>query len=88
MSNIQETIKSILVNDLFVEVPEHEIGVDDGLRNIFGLDSLGFVELRVQCEDRFGITISDEDFDPENFATIRQLAHLVENLQATRAESA
>jgi len=43
-------LRQMIVNDLFVEIAEDQIGLDDGLRTIVGLDSVGFVELRVQCE--------------------------------------
>ncbi|WP_113700933.1 acyl carrier protein [Nonomuraea lactucae] len=82
MDEIQETIKSTLVGDLFVEVTEGEINLDDSLRDIFGLDSLGFAELRVQCEDKFGVQISDQHFTPDHFASIRSLSALVRELKA------
>lgn len=63
------------------------MGLDDRLRGEFALDSLGFVELRVQCENKFGVSISDEDFSPENFTSVRTVAALVRDLQA-RAELA
>ncbi|WP_232838145.1 acyl carrier protein [Streptomyces geranii] len=78
--SIDKTLRKILVDDLFVSVPQAEIGLDDGLRDILGLDSLGFTELRTQCEYAFDITISDEDFVPENFSTVRDLARLVTRL--------
>jgi acyl carrier protein len=80
-NDIERAIGSILVADLFVEVPEDRMNPDDGLRSQLGLDSLGFVELRVQCENTFGVTISDADFTPENFTSIRTVAALVAGLQ-------
>jgi acyl carrier protein len=77
-------LRQMIVNDLFVEIAEDQIGLDDGLRTIVGLDSVGFVELRVQCERRFNVQITDEDYSPENFTSIRQLANLIDRLQATR----
>jgi acyl carrier protein len=79
--NVEATIIRILVNDIFVDVPQSQIGPDDSLREILGLDSLGFTELRTQCEYAFGVTISDEDFAPGNFASVRTLAHLVTRLR-------
>ncbi|NBE96640.1 acyl carrier protein [Nonomuraea sp. KC401] len=73
----------MLVTDLFVEVPEGRLTPDDRLRSDLALDSLGFVELRVRCEDAFGITISDADFTPENFTSIRTIADLVRTLQGS-----
>lgn len=81
MNDTERAIGSMLVTDLFVEVPEDRMNLDDGLRSALGLDSLGFVELRVQCENTFGVTISDADFTPENFTSIRTVAALVSGLQ-------
>ncbi len=75
-------IKKLLVNDLYVEMPEEKIGVDDGLRTIVGLDSVGFVELRVLCERHFNVQINDDDYTPENFSSIRRLCSLIERLQS------
>jgi len=77
-------LRRMIVNDLFVEIPEDEIGLDDGLRLVVGLDSVGFVELRVLCEQRFNVVISDDDYTPENFTSIRQLSHLIERLQTSK----
>ncbi|MEU1180202.1 acyl carrier protein [Streptomyces sp. NPDC005820] len=83
MVNIESSIKRILVDDLFVSVPPSRIGPDDGLRDVLGLDSLGFTELRTQCEYEFGVTISDEDFVPEHFSSVRTLTELVVRLRAS-----
>jgi acyl carrier protein len=76
------TLRKMLVNDLFVETPAEQIGLDDGLRTIVGLDSVGFVELRVLCEQRFNVEINDDDYTPENFTSIRLLAQLIDRLQS------
>lgn len=78
---IENGIRKILSTELFVEVPPEQIGLDDSLRASYGLDSLGFVELRVQCEDMFDVRVSDEDFSPENFHSVRTVADLVRRLQ-------
>jgi acyl carrier protein len=78
--NIRESIKDILATDIFVEIPVPDMDEDDNLREVFGLDSIGFVELRVQCEERFGLVIGDEDFMPDNFASIATVAALMERL--------
>jgi acyl carrier protein len=82
VNDIERAIGSLLVADLFVEVPEDRMSPEDRLRSDLGLDSLGFVELRVQCENTFGVTISDADFTPENFTSIRSVADLVRTLQS------
>ncbi|WP_381790192.1 acyl carrier protein [Streptomyces niveus] len=79
--SIEESIMRILVDDLFICVPQAQIGLDDGLRDVLGLDSLGFVELRAQCEYTFGVTVPEEEFVPDNFSSVRTLARLVTRLR-------
>ncbi|MGW7489007.1 acyl carrier protein [Streptomyces sp. NPDC054786] len=81
--SIADTIKNILVAHVYVEVPIDQMGEQDSLRDVLGVDSLGFVELRVQIEEAFEIAISDDDFTPEHFATIASLTSLIERQQAT-----
>jgi acyl carrier protein len=82
------SLRKMIVNDLFVEIAENDIGLDDGLRTVVGLDSVGFVDLRALCEQRFNIEISDDDYTPENFTSIRVLANLIDRLQAEKAAAA
>jgi acyl carrier protein len=81
---LTSTLKKILVSNLFVEIPEDQIGLDDGLQSVIGLDSVGFLELRVLCEDKFKVQISDEDFSTDNFRSLNRIASLIANLQAAQ----
>ncbi len=78
--DVVQTIRTMLSSELMVEVPPERMSMDDSLRDVYGLDSLGFVELRVQCEETFGVTIGDDDFSPENFSTLGTVVGLVERL--------
>lgn len=80
--DITKTLRRLIVEELFVEIPEEEIGLDDGLRTVVGLDSVGFVELRVLCERHFNVQIEDEDYTPENFSSIRRVAGLIARLRS------
>jgi len=86
-TDVHDVLRKMLVNDLFVELAPEQIGLDDGLRTVVGLDSVGFVEVRVLCERRFGIQIGDEDYTPENFSSVRRLGTLVQRLQSARGAS-
>ncbi len=77
-------LRRLIVDDLYVEMKPEEIGLDDGLRTVVGVDSVGFAELRVLCESRFGVQIDDDDFSPENFSSVRRLSALIDRLQAGR----
>ncbi|KUL36331.1 coronafacic acid synthetase [Streptomyces sp. NRRL F-4489] len=75
-----QTIKRILHSEVLVEVPIDQMRLDDSLRESYGMDSLGFVELRVQCEEAFGITIPDEAVAAGRLATLGDVLALVERL--------
>ncbi|MFY1825991.1 acyl carrier protein [Myxococcus fulvus] len=77
------SIKKILIDKLFVELPPEQIGEDDGLQSVIGLDSVGFLELRVLCEDVFKVRITDEDFNTDNFRTVNQLVSLIVGLKTS-----
>ncbi len=83
---LETTLKEILVEDLFLDVPAEQIGDDDGLLDVLGLDSLGFVELRAQCEQRFGVKITDAEFTPLHFRSVRTVAGLVRTLRTESAD--
>jgi acyl carrier protein len=78
MSTIEDSLKDILIENLFVEFAKDRILPTYSLRQDLGIDSLGFVELKEQVEKRFGIAISDDDFTPEHFATISSLTNLID----------
>lgn len=82
---VAATVRRMLVNDLFVELPEEKIGLDDGLQTVVGLDSIGFSELRILCERKFQVQISDDDYVPENFSSVRRITKLVLRLQGVTA---
>lgn len=79
-SSIEESLRGILVEHLFVEREKDKILSTHSLRHDLGLDSVGFVELREQVEKRFGVAISEGDFTPENFSTISSLTGLIDRL--------
>lgn len=80
---ITSKIKLILVEKLEVETPPSDISPEDGFLSVLGLDSIGFIELRYQCEDIFGIKISDEDFAPANFMNCAALSAYIAKRLAT-----
>ena len=80
-----DTIKKILTSKVYVEVRPADMSTEDSMRDVFGVDSLGFVELRAQVEEAFDVAISDDEFTPENFMTIGRLRDLIDRLVAERS---
>nr|WP_296067748.1 acyl carrier protein [uncultured Actinoplanes sp.] len=79
--SVEDTVRQILVDDVYLDVEPDRIGADDGLLDVLGLDSLGFVELRARCEAVFGVRISDADFQPAHFHSVRSVAELIRTLR-------
>ena len=77
MISIEDCLRDILIEDLFVELEKGRILHSHSLRHDLGIDSLGFVELREQIEKRFSLVIPDDDFTPENFSTISSITRLI-----------
>ncbi len=46
------------------------------------LDSMALVKLIAFLEERFGVELSDDEFDPEHFETLQAIGELVERKQA------
>ena len=78
---IVATLKGFLIRELFVETPLDSIKLDAGLQSVLGVDSVGFLELRVLCERDFNLSIPDTDFNPANFQSLDRLADLVQRLR-------
>ena len=73
-------VKSVLVTTLGIEDRAASI---DASTELFGgipeLDSLAVLELVTAIEDKFGITIEDEEFGGEIFETLGSLTEFVES---------
>jgi acyl carrier protein len=82
-TEMEKELKHFLVAELLVEMPEDEIRCDMGLASELSVDSLGFTELMAHLEDTFNITISDEEFVPDNFRCLDTVITLVERKLAS-----
>ena len=55
---------------------------DDDLLELGVIDSLGFVELVEEIEDRYGIAVQDVEITEEHFGSIAAMARFVEARRA------
>ena len=72
-----DKIKSILVNDLSVD--EKLIKPEAELVNDLGINSLELADLILLCEERFGITVEDDDI--HKFITVGDVVSYLEEKQ-------
>ena len=69
-----DTLKDILVTE--VDVKEEDIRPDAQLSADLGLNSLELADLVLLCEDRFGVTVSDDDI--RTFLTVGDVCKYME----------
>ena len=74
MSEIESKVKAIIVEKLGVE--EAEVKPEASFTNDLGADSLETVELMMDLEKEFGITIPEEE--SEKIATVGQAIEYIE----------
>jgi acyl carrier protein len=85
--NVRADVKALLVSGLRLTVRPDEI-VDDapifGQTNGqgLGLDSIDALELVVLVEERFNVTIPDEEVGKRAFASVAALADFIEEARA------
>ena len=86
---IVKELKKILVEDLFVSIPEGEIKLQDSISSDLGVDSVGLIELVTILEEKYRIEISTDEAASENLRTLDRLSSLVlAKIAARRGEPA
>ena len=78
MSAIESKVKAIIVDKLGVE--ESQVTPEASLTADLNADSLDTVELIMEFEKEFGISIPDED--TQNINTVKDVIDYIEKLQA------
>jgi acyl carrier protein len=74
---VEEKLKDMIVERLFLNVSASEIGDDDDLMTKFDVDSVRLLEMIVGIEEVFGLSFEDEEFDAERFKCVRSIAEAV-----------
>jgi D-alanine--poly(phosphoribitol) ligase subunit 2 len=70
---LRDEIRKVLGNDLGLDIPSAETDLlEAGI-----LDSMSFVELVLQLENKFGIRVNFEDVDFGDFRTVEKIADFV-----------
>jgi D-alanine--poly(phosphoribitol) ligase subunit 2 len=78
-NKLADEISAVLRDHLtvIVESPNQDL-LETGL-----VDSIGLVELILQLEDRFGLSLPMEDLEIDDFRSVNRIAHLITRLSAT-----
>lgn len=78
---MEEKLREIVASVLELSEDTAENLDSDADLTEMGLDSMTCVEVVVNLEDEFGITVEEEDLLVENMSTIARLAELVQKYQ-------
>jgi methoxymalonate biosynthesis acyl carrier protein len=71
---VNEQVRAIFAQTLNIQVPSDETDlIDGGL-----LDSLALVELVVEVEQRFGVTIPFDTLDIDDFRSVNSIGGVIE----------
>lgn len=69
-----ETLKKVLVEEL--QINEDSITLDAELSSDLGINSIELADLVMICEEKFDLTIEDEDL--HSFITVRDVVNFLE----------
>lgn len=82
---VVKELRQVLVEELFVEVPEGEINLEAGLASDLGIDSVGFIELIALLEEKYSIKIESDEASRDNFHNLDVLSNFIIAKAAGRA---
>lgn len=82
MTATETAIRDFLVNEVLYDKDLKDLKPEDQLIERGMLDSLAILKTVTFCEERFGITIPDQDVLPDHFESVRAIAALVDKTRA------
>jgi len=74
---IEQTIKEMLVERLFLQVKPEDIGDTAPLMETLGIDSIQIFEIVVGLEETYGLSFKDDEFNVEVFRSVKSIADYV-----------
>ena len=73
LADLRRAVAAVFADALKIEVPSH----DTDLLATGLLDSLGFVDLLLELERRFGLRVAMETIEPDNFRSVANIAQFI-----------
>lgn len=77
MNEISKNLKRIIINHSRKEIQDYEINEYTNLINDLGYDSVRIIEMILDIEEQFNITIDDEDIDVDALTKYEPLKTLI-----------
>ena len=74
---IEDKIKEMIVERLFLSVSPQDIADDDNLMEKYDIDSVRLFEIVIGLEEIFDISFEDDEVNVEAFQTVTSISDLV-----------
>ena len=74
---VEDQLKDMIVERLFLSVAPSEIADDDVLMEKFEIDSVRLFEIVIGLEEVFDVSLEDDEFSIERFENVKAIADLV-----------
>ncbi len=74
---VEDQLKAMIVERLFLSVSPGEIADDDLLMEKFEIDSVRLFEIVIGLEEVFDISLEDDEFSIERFESVKAIGGLV-----------
>jgi len=81
---LKKKIKEYILQELSLEKDISDIKEDEPLLEKEIIDSMGVLRLLAFLEENYGLLLSTEELNPQNFATLQNIVNLVERKLSTR----
>lgn len=80
---VEDQIKAMIVERLFLDVEPNDIGDEDLLMEKYEIDSVRLFEIVIGVEEIFGVVIDEEDFDIALFKDVNSIANYVRSKKSS-----
>lgn len=85
MVNIEQSVRQYISENFILDGDADHLPGSESLTRSGVLDSMGVLELVMFIEERFGISVPDEDTVPENLDTVERIVRYVDGRTAGTA---
>ena len=84
-ATIDQDVRQFLADNFILDDGGTGLGADDSLTQAGVLDSMGVLELIMFVQERFGVSIPDEDTLPENLDSVSRIVNYISRRLADEA---
>jgi len=74
---VRQQLRNFIEENFLYLHPDVDLDDGDNLLRLGLIDSLGFVELVEEVQQRFGVSVDDVEITEENFASVEAIAGFV-----------